>query len=60
LSGDEAALPVDLMMPAWVRAPFVFIDVASGREERGGGGGGGAASIGNPAGAYTCPLFSST
>jgi superfamily I DNA and/or RNA helicase len=37
-------------VPGWIRAPFVFVDVASGREERGGGGGGGGgASIGNPA-----------
>ena len=31
----------------WIRGPFVFVDVASGAEERGGGGGDGVASISN-------------
>ena len=40
------SIPVPVPVPGWIRAPFVFVDVTSGREERGGGGGGGGRSSG--------------
>ena len=49
------SIPVLVPVPGWIRAPFVFVDVTSGREERGGGGGrsngahSASASVGNDA-----------